>query len=463
MKTIIKIDFKLLLILLITTSQLVTAGGGGKIDNESLYKLLGVAKTATVKEIRISFKKIALEKHPDKNTHDPSAHDEFIKINRAYEILKDEEQRKKYDKYGEEGLKDSQNQGHHSYQNWNFYQNIGIYDDDPQVITLTRSDFMQNVNGNKDTIWFINYYSTQCSHCHDLAPTWRELAKQLEGVVKIGAINCMDDWLLCNEQRIMAFPSLIIYPQRELFEGDKSLENLLNKVMSLTKGKVVNLSKYNDILEKEERDRKEEKQVLPWLINYCLTSDENNDKDSINYELNCLDDIILHKLAIMMNGFVQVGRLNCNEEPKACSKLNPPKHNPLVYSKTLQDQSDDQNRVLISTSDYKMIFRVLLNLMPDIETIDLDSFNEVLANLKVFDKKEKPILIQFVNGDQNNNSDDLEMRKLPSILEPSEFSTLNFKFVNVENVFNIKESYHLIEKRILYKINLIFTSKTHKT
>lgn len=43
--------------------------------------------------------------------------------------------------YGEDGLKDMQNQGN-QYQSWNFYnQNFGIYDNDPEVITLTRSDF----------------------------------------------------------------------------------------------------------------------------------------------------------------------------------------------------------------------------------------------------------------------------------------------------------------------------------
>lgn len=43
--------------------------------------------------------------------------------------------------YGEDGLKDNQNQGN-QYQSWNFYnQNFGIYDDDAEIITLSRSDF----------------------------------------------------------------------------------------------------------------------------------------------------------------------------------------------------------------------------------------------------------------------------------------------------------------------------------
>ena len=65
-----------------------------------------------------------------------------MKINRAYEILKDEELRKKYDQFGEDGLKDqNQNQNWNQYQNRNFYQQMGIYDENPEVITLTRSDF----------------------------------------------------------------------------------------------------------------------------------------------------------------------------------------------------------------------------------------------------------------------------------------------------------------------------------
>jgi len=43
-----------------------------------------------------------------------------LKINRAYEVLKDEDLRKKYDKYGEKGLQDEQ-QGER-YESWNYYR-----------------------------------------------------------------------------------------------------------------------------------------------------------------------------------------------------------------------------------------------------------------------------------------------------------------------------------------------------
>lgn len=44
-----------------------------------------------------------------------------MKVNRAYEVLKDEDLRKKYDKYGEKGLDEQQQQGGR-YESWNYYR-----------------------------------------------------------------------------------------------------------------------------------------------------------------------------------------------------------------------------------------------------------------------------------------------------------------------------------------------------
>lgn len=60
--------------------------------------------------------------------------------------------------------------------------------------------------------WFINFYSPQCSHCHHLAPVWRKIAKDLEGVIRIGAVNCEDDWHLCTQVGIQSYPTLLHYP-----------------------------------------------------------------------------------------------------------------------------------------------------------------------------------------------------------------------------------------------------------
>jgi DnaJ-class molecular chaperone len=70
---------------------------------------------------------------------DPDAHAKFVGLTKAYEVLKDTDSRKKYDLYGEEGFKSSQKQSYHS---WSYYHdNFGIYDDDPEIVTLNKADF----------------------------------------------------------------------------------------------------------------------------------------------------------------------------------------------------------------------------------------------------------------------------------------------------------------------------------
>ena len=68
---------------------------------ENYYKVLGVDKNASDKEVRQAFRKLARKHHPDLNPGDESAEDRFKQINEAYEVLSDVDSRKKYDRYGE--------------------------------------------------------------------------------------------------------------------------------------------------------------------------------------------------------------------------------------------------------------------------------------------------------------------------------------------------------------------------
>ena len=65
------------------------------------YKILGVDKGATEKDIKAAYRKLARQYHPDLNPNDTEANKKFQQINEANEVLSDAEKRKKYDKYGE--------------------------------------------------------------------------------------------------------------------------------------------------------------------------------------------------------------------------------------------------------------------------------------------------------------------------------------------------------------------------
>ena len=64
------------------------------------YKLLGIEKSATPKEIKSAYRKLARKHHPDLNPHDKDAKKNFQQINEANEVLSDPEKRRKYDQYG---------------------------------------------------------------------------------------------------------------------------------------------------------------------------------------------------------------------------------------------------------------------------------------------------------------------------------------------------------------------------
>lgn len=66
------------------------------------YKILGVSKTATEKEIKAAYRKLARKFHPDLNPDNKEAEIKFKEINEANEVLSDPENRKKYDKYGKD-------------------------------------------------------------------------------------------------------------------------------------------------------------------------------------------------------------------------------------------------------------------------------------------------------------------------------------------------------------------------
>jgi curved DNA-binding protein len=70
------------------------------MDFKDYYATLGVAKTATDKEIKSSYRKLARKHHPDVNPGDKAAEGKFKEINEAYEVLGDPEKRKKYDELG---------------------------------------------------------------------------------------------------------------------------------------------------------------------------------------------------------------------------------------------------------------------------------------------------------------------------------------------------------------------------
>lgn len=69
------------------------------------YEVLGVAKGASQDEIKKSYRRLAMKYHPDRNTDDADAEEKFKEAKEAYEVLKDDNKRAAYDRFGHEGVR----------------------------------------------------------------------------------------------------------------------------------------------------------------------------------------------------------------------------------------------------------------------------------------------------------------------------------------------------------------------
>ena len=70
------------------------------MSKRDFYDVLGVAKGASADDMKKAYRKLAMQYHPDRNPDDPSAAERFREINEAYDVLKDEQKRGAYDRFG---------------------------------------------------------------------------------------------------------------------------------------------------------------------------------------------------------------------------------------------------------------------------------------------------------------------------------------------------------------------------
>lgn len=75
------------------------------------YEVLGVAKDASLDDIKKAYKKLAIKYHPDRNPGDKDAEAKFKEAAEAYDVLHDEQKRARYDRFGHEGVSGSGSAG----------------------------------------------------------------------------------------------------------------------------------------------------------------------------------------------------------------------------------------------------------------------------------------------------------------------------------------------------------------
>ncbi len=69
------------------------------------YEILGIPRTASVDDVKKSYRKLAMKYHPDRNPGNKDAEEKFKEATEAYEVLSDQDKRSRYDRFGHEGVR----------------------------------------------------------------------------------------------------------------------------------------------------------------------------------------------------------------------------------------------------------------------------------------------------------------------------------------------------------------------
>jgi molecular chaperone DnaJ len=79
------------------------------MSKKDYYQVLGVERGTSAEELKKAYRKLAMQFHPDRNPDDPSAADNFKELNEAYDVLKDDQKRAAYDRFGHAAFENNGN------------------------------------------------------------------------------------------------------------------------------------------------------------------------------------------------------------------------------------------------------------------------------------------------------------------------------------------------------------------
>jgi len=93
------------------------------------------------------------------------------------------------------------------------------------VIDLTEANFDEQVLNSHD-LWFVEFYAPWCGHCKSLAPHWRTAANQLDGRVKVAALDATVHKAIADRYKVTGFPTIKIFgldkTNPEVYEGART-------------------------------------------------------------------------------------------------------------------------------------------------------------------------------------------------------------------------------------------------
>ena len=76
--------------------------------------------------------------------------------------------------------------------------------------------------------WIVEFYSPTCGHCKAFKPTYESLREKLDGLVRLGAVNCQKEAEVCRERGVKGYPTIQLVVDGEWidYKGERSVQSL---------------------------------------------------------------------------------------------------------------------------------------------------------------------------------------------------------------------------------------------
>ncbi|KAK4536607.1 hypothetical protein CDCA_CDCA09G2632 [Cyanidium caldarium] len=119
-----------------------------------------------------------------------------------------------------------------------------MYEDAPHVERLTAANFGASVLNSGET-WLVEFYAPWCGHCRNLEAAWRAAAEKLDGLVRVGAVNCDEETALAQRFGIRGYPTIKLFSGRARsparatpldYHGGRTVRDLVSFARSSVQG-----------------------------------------------------------------------------------------------------------------------------------------------------------------------------------------------------------------------------------
>ena len=105
----------------------------------------------------------------------------------------------------------------------------GLANPNGTSVDLSQEEFQKVITNTQDP-WFVKFYAPWCHHCQALAPSWAQMAKELQGKLNVGEVNCDKESRLCKDARVRGYPTIHFFKggERVEYNGLRGLGDLVS-------------------------------------------------------------------------------------------------------------------------------------------------------------------------------------------------------------------------------------------